>query len=53
MRNQTPAAVTLGLFRVLQTCGAALEAGAILIVEDGGYRLRRLPIHRMKESGSL
>lgn len=46
MRNQTPPAVTPRLFRVLETCRAALEAGAIVIVEDEGYRLRHLPILR-------
>lgn len=46
MRNQTPAAVTPRLFRVLKACRTALEAGAIIIVEDEGYRLRYLPIHR-------
>jgi predicted nuclease of predicted toxin-antitoxin system len=44
MRNETPAAVTPRLFRVLQSCRDALEAGAIVIVEDDGYRVRRLPI---------
>ena len=44
-RNQTPAAVTPRLFQVLDACRAALEAGAIIIVEEGGFRLRRLPIH--------
>jgi hypothetical protein len=34
------------LFWVLDSCRAALEAGAIVIVEDEGYRLRHLPIHR-------
>jgi predicted nuclease of predicted toxin-antitoxin system len=46
MRNQTPAAVTPRLFRVLEACRAALAAGAIVIVEDEGYRLRHLPIRR-------
>jgi predicted nuclease of predicted toxin-antitoxin system len=44
MRNQTPAAVTPKLFRVLEASGAELERGAIIVVEDEGYRLRRLPI---------
>ena len=46
MRNQTPAAVTPRLFRVLGACGAELEHGVIIIVEDDGYRLRRLPIRQ-------
>lgn len=44
MRNQTPAAVTPRLFRVLDACRAELERGAIVIVEDERYRLRRLPV---------
>jgi predicted nuclease of predicted toxin-antitoxin system len=46
MRNQTPAAVTPRLFRVLEACGAELEHGVIILVEDDGYRLRRLPIRQ-------
>jgi predicted nuclease of predicted toxin-antitoxin system len=44
LRDQTPATVTRRLFQVLAECRLALEAGAIVIVEDGGYRVRRLPI---------
>jgi len=44
MRNQTPSAVTPRLFQVLQTCGAALATGAIVIVGDASFRLRPLPI---------
>jgi len=44
MRNQTPATVTPRLFQALESCRDALAAGAIVIVEDAGYRLRRLPI---------
>ena len=44
MRNQTPAAVTPRLFQTLKSCRDALDAGAIVIMEDSGYRLRRLPI---------
>jgi predicted nuclease of predicted toxin-antitoxin system len=47
MRNQTPAAVTPKLFRVLETCRTALQTGAIVVVEDHGYRVRRLPISRL------
>jgi len=43
-RNQTPSAVTPRLFQVLQSCGAALATGAIVIVEAANFRLRRLPI---------
>ena len=38
------AAVTPKLFRVLDACRAELERGAIIILEDERYRLRRLPI---------
>jgi predicted nuclease of predicted toxin-antitoxin system len=42
--NAVPAAVTPKLFRVLDACRAELERGAIIIVEDARYRLRRLSI---------
>jgi hypothetical protein len=45
-RNQTPKAVTPRLFQILKTYHSALEAGAVAIIEDGGSRLRRLPIQR-------
>jgi predicted nuclease of predicted toxin-antitoxin system len=44
LRNQTPAAVNTRLFLVISECAAELESGAIVIVEDEGFRLRRLPI---------
>ena len=44
MRNQTPAAVNPRLFRVIADCEKELASGAIVIVEDDGFRLRRLPI---------
>ena len=44
MRNQTPAIVTRRLQRVFSECKAVLEEGAIIVVEDGSYRMRRLPI---------
>lgn len=44
LRNQTPAAVTPKLFQVLGNCRSVLETGAIIIVEDEGYRVRTLPI---------
>ena len=43
-RNQTPNAITPRLFQVLESSRTALEEGAIVIVEDTGFRLRRLPI---------
>ena len=46
LRNQTPAAVNPRLFRVIDDCESELASGAIIIVEDEGYRVRRLPIHQ-------
>lgn len=43
-RNQTPAAVNPRLFQVIHKCAAELASGAIVIVEDEGFRVRRLPI---------
>jgi predicted nuclease of predicted toxin-antitoxin system len=44
LRNQTPAAVNPRLFRVIHDCSEELARGALVIVEDEGFRLRRLPI---------
>ena len=44
MRNQTPASVTPRLLETLSSCSQELSTGAIVIVEDTRYRLRRLPI---------
>jgi predicted nuclease of predicted toxin-antitoxin system len=44
LRNQTPAAVNPRLFRVIEYCEEELAGGAIIIVEDERYRVRRLPI---------
>ena len=44
LRNQTPDAVNPRLFRVINDCAAELASGAIVIVEDDGFRVRRLPI---------
>ena len=44
LRNQTPAAVNPRLFRVIADCAQELAGGAIVIVEEEGFRLRRLPI---------
>ena len=46
MRNQTPAMVTPRLFKALEMYHEALLIGAIVIVEDAAYRLRRLPIRQ-------
>jgi hypothetical protein len=34
------------VFQVLRAYSVALDAGAIVIVKDGGCRLRHLPIRR-------
>jgi len=44
LRNQTPTAVNPRLFRVIEACAPELASGAIVIVEDDGFRVRRLPI---------
>lgn len=44
LRDQTPAAVNPRLFRVINACAPELLSGAIVIVEDEGFRVRRLPI---------
>jgi len=46
LRNQTPAAVNPRLFRVIRECESELATGAVVIVEDEGYRVRQLPIRR-------
>jgi predicted nuclease of predicted toxin-antitoxin system len=46
LRNQTPGAVNPRLFRVINDCENELASGAIIIVEDERYRVRRLPIQR-------
>ena len=44
LRDQTPAAVNQRLFGVIEACEAELASGAIVIAEDDGFRVRRLPI---------
>ena len=44
LRNQTPAEVNPRLFRVIHDCAAELARGALVIVGDEGFRVRRLPI---------
>jgi predicted nuclease of predicted toxin-antitoxin system len=44
--DQTPASVTPKLLHLLSERGQEIEEGAIVIVEDRRYRLRRLPIQR-------
>jgi predicted nuclease of predicted toxin-antitoxin system len=42
LRNQAPATVNPRLFQVIGDCEAELAGGAIIIVEDGCYRIRKL-----------
>jgi predicted nuclease of predicted toxin-antitoxin system len=44
LRNQTPDTVNPRLFHVIGDCKGELASSAIIIVEDEGYRVRRLPI---------
>jgi predicted nuclease of predicted toxin-antitoxin system len=46
LRNQTPQSVTPRLLEVIAGCTDVLNAGALIVVEDLGYRVRHLPIHR-------
>jgi len=46
LQNQTPGSVTPRLLNLIRERTADLEAGVIVIIEEGRYRLRRLPIHR-------
>lgn len=45
-RDQTPASVTRPLLDALDLYREELAAGAVLVVEEGRCRLRRLPIRR-------
>jgi len=44
LRNQTPAFVRPRLFEILSECETDLNAGAVVVVEEARYRVRRLPI---------
>jgi predicted nuclease of predicted toxin-antitoxin system len=46
LRDQAPSSVTPKLLAVLSERCQELQAGAIVVVEDARYRLRRLPIER-------
>jgi predicted nuclease of predicted toxin-antitoxin system len=48
LHNATPASVQPKLMEVLEKEGKELEQGAIVIVQDTRYRLRRLPIKGVK-----
>ena len=42
--NETPTCVTPRVRQVLSECAREIGEGAIVVVEDARYRLRRLPI---------
>jgi len=42
--SMRPHRVVERLARVLPDCAAALEAGAVIVVEDARHRVRRLPV---------
>lgn len=44
LRDATPGSVGPRLMQVLAECAAVLDTGAIVTVEEGRYRIRRLPI---------
>jgi predicted nuclease of predicted toxin-antitoxin system len=44
LSNETPASVTPRVAQVLIECVGDLERGAVVVVEDTRYRVRRLPI---------
>lgn len=44
LSNYTPAYLNPRFFQVLAECEATLNEGAIIIVQDMRYRVRRLPI---------
>lgn len=44
LRDQTPASVTPRLMLILEACEEVLSSGAVVAVDDEGYRIRRLPI---------
>lgn len=46
LANETPAFVTPRLEQVLEECEPDIAQGAIVILEDARYRVRRLPIAR-------
>jgi predicted nuclease of predicted toxin-antitoxin system len=45
LADQTPASVNPRLLAALSRCEAELTGGAVVIVEESRYRVRRLPIN--------
>ena len=48
LHDQTPSSVNPRLLKLLTERKSDLEQGALVIVEDARYRLRRLPIQGMR-----
>lgn len=46
LTDERPESVNAHLEAVLRERAAELESGALIVVEDGRYRVRRLPIRR-------
>lgn len=44
LHNQAPSSITLRLLEILSEAEEELEAGAVIIVEEARYRIRRLPV---------
>lgn len=44
LHNQTPSSVRPRLFQILSECETELNTGAVIVVEETRYRVRRLPI---------
>ncbi len=44
LENETPANVNKRLYRVLKESSDALIKGSIIVVEEGRYRVRKLPV---------
>jgi predicted nuclease of predicted toxin-antitoxin system len=44
LQRTKPAFVSTRLLAILEECGEALESGAIVIIDESRYRLRRLPL---------
>ena len=45
LQRTKPAFVTARLLSVIEECGDALNKGAIVIIDESRYRLRRLPLN--------
>ena len=50
LHNQTPVVVTRRVLALLEDRGRDIAEGAVIVVEDARYRVRRLPILEMDES---